>query len=327
MLSSRVMEFAGVMPRQPRLTFPGARYHVYDRGNYRKDIFESEGAMAAFERCVFETAARCGWILHAYVIMINHFHLGLETPRGNLTESMHWLLSTYATRFNRFRDERGHLFQGRYSAKLVEEFLPLVNYIHLNPVKPGLVTVENLADYRWGSYHRFRHGPRPEFLVCDEWLEDAGGLKDTPAGWNSYADYLTALSANTEEQKRQGFDKMLRGWALGSKEWKVEVARAHAEKLAKMRLEGPEMGELKEAIWTRSLEALLEAAAKTRVDATDSRCGVAWKIEIAEQLRNTTTANNAWIAKELSMGSPSSVSVYLSQRRRNLRTRAQTPYR
>lgn len=313
------IEFSGVVPRKPRIDFPGARHHVYDRGNYRKDIFASEGAMAAFESCMFEAATRFGWILHAYVIMINHFHLGLETPRGNLTESMHWLLSTYATRFNRFRDERGHLFQGRYNAKLVEGMLNLVNYIHLNPVEQGIVTVANLADYRWSSYHRFRHGPRPEFLICTKWLEAAGDLKDTPAGWRSYEDYLAVLAADTEEQKRRGFDKMCQGWAMGSQEWKNKIAAEHVDHLAALRLGGPEIGELKEAVWTRSLETLLTAMAKTRVDAANDRFGAPWKIELAEKLRLTTTATNAWIARELSMGSSSSVSVYLSQRRRKFK--------
>ena len=90
--------------------------------------------------------------------MRNHFHLASKTPAPNVTEGMHWLLGTFANRFNRFRDERGHLFQGRYQAQLIEDALALgrvVDYIHLNPVRAGLVAPEAVG------------------IPCPE-LEDAG---------------------------------------------------------------------------------------------------------------------------------------------------------
>src|SRR5476651_2071950 len=130
------------MPRKLRIQYAGALYHVINRGNYRRDVFESAGAAQAFIAVLEEVLPRFGWRLHAYVIMRNHFHLALETSRPNLVEGMHWLQSTYATRFNRFRGERGHLFQGRYQAILVENLSALgrvVDYLHLNPVRAGMV--------------------------------------------------------------------------------------------------------------------------------------------------------------------------------------------
>ena len=79
------------MPRQLRLEYPGACYHVINRGNYRADIFKSEGAKAAFEVCLFEACEKSGWVLHAFVLMSNHYHLALETPAGNLVTGMQWL--------------------------------------------------------------------------------------------------------------------------------------------------------------------------------------------------------------------------------------------
>ncbi|MCW5550350.1 MAG: transposase [Opitutaceae bacterium] len=102
------------MARKLRLEFPGACYHIINRGNYRADIFRTEGAQAAFEGCVFEACVKSGWLLHAFVIMSNHYHLALETPAGNLVAGMQWLQATFANRFNKLRGERGHLFQGRY---------------------------------------------------------------------------------------------------------------------------------------------------------------------------------------------------------------------
>jgi hypothetical protein len=84
----------------------------------------------AFERTLFEACERAGWELLAYCILSNHFHLCLGTPRGNLSEGMRWLQATFANRFNRYRKESGHLFQGRFKSLVVElgqptPFLPL----------------------------------------------------------------------------------------------------------------------------------------------------------------------------------------------------------
>ena len=80
--------------------------------------------------------------------------------------------SSYATRFNRFRQERGHLFQGRYQAILVEDFSAMgrvVDYIHRNPVRAAIVPVEQVAAFRWSSLRRFVKGPRFPGLVAAEW--------------------------------------------------------------------------------------------------------------------------------------------------------------
>ena len=78
------------MARKPRLEFAGAIYHVISRGNYRKALFEG-GAGEAFEKTLFEVCVKCGWRLHAYVIMSNHYHLALESPEPNLVDGMRWL--------------------------------------------------------------------------------------------------------------------------------------------------------------------------------------------------------------------------------------------
>ena len=88
------------------------------------------------------------WRVHAYVVMRNHYHLALETPRGNLVEGMQWLQATFANRFNRLRQENGHVFQGRYQALLVEDLAGLGavgHYIHLNAVRARLLPIEKLA--------------------------------------------------------------------------------------------------------------------------------------------------------------------------------------
>ena len=76
------------MARAIRLEFPGACYHVINRGNYRRNLFALKGAAAAFEGVLFEAAARCGWRVHAFVIMRNHFHLAVELTEPNLSVGM-----------------------------------------------------------------------------------------------------------------------------------------------------------------------------------------------------------------------------------------------
>lgn len=180
------------MPRKLRLEFPGARYHVINRGNYRADVFGSDLTKAAFEACLVETSEKWSWLIHAFIVMRNHFHLAVETPRGNLVRGMQWLEATFANRFNRFRQEHGHLFQGRYRALVIGEdnFLGLVcDYIHLNPVRAGFRSLEKLSGYRHSSYWHLHHPTgRPQCLQCQTVLEAAGRLPDTPEGWSSTTD-------------------------------------------------------------------------------------------------------------------------------------------
>ena len=93
---------------------------MLNRGNYRQWIFKDDRAKETFVRTLFEACERAGWVLHGYCIMSNHYHLALETPDGNLSEGMRWLQSVFARRFNSFRKESGHLFQGRFKSLTVE---------------------------------------------------------------------------------------------------------------------------------------------------------------------------------------------------------------
>lgn len=304
------------MARRLRIQFPGAVYHVINRGNYRRDVFETADKAAAFERCLFETAERMRWRLHAVVLMRNHYHLALETPEPNLVEGMHWLQGTFATRFNRFRQERGHLFQGRYQSLLIEpgpSLLRVVDYIHLNPVRAGIVPPERVAEFRWGSLRRFIKGDRPVCLQAADWLQEAG-LTDSPEGWAGYTQQLQALAASPERQQELGFSEMSRGWAIGTHGWRQAIARDHAHLALAPGLAASELAELKAARCEAELEKLLHAAGKSEADARDDFYSAPWKVAIAAALRQTTTASNRWIAEKLHMGAPNSVSQYLSRR-------------
>jgi REP element-mobilizing transposase RayT len=307
------------MARRLRIQFPGATYHVINRGNYRQNLFEVDDDRHAFERCLFEACRENGWLIHAYVIMRNHFHAAIETPAGNLIRGMHWLETTFSTRFNRFRRERGHVFQGRYQALVVKPggyLCRLVDYIHLNPVKASIVDVASLATFPWSSYPRFFEGRRYDFLVCDRWLKDLGIEPGSPTAWRRYQEHLGQRTAGTHLAGPDEEEEMSHGWAIGDDEWKISLARSHAiEVTASIARRPAEVSDLVEAAWRRELDQLLLGFKKSDADIANDRKGAAWKIAIAAKLRSGTSASNRWISENLGMGSANAVSVYLSQLR------------
>ena len=104
------------MARPLRIERPGAWYHLTARGNERQAIFRAPRDYQHFCELLAEAVARFGWRLHAYVLMKNHFHLMVETPKANLSRSMQWLGVAYTVWFNRRHQRSGHLFQGRFKS-------------------------------------------------------------------------------------------------------------------------------------------------------------------------------------------------------------------
>ncbi len=304
------------MARKVRLQFPGALYHVINRGNYRHDVFGTAGAAQAFVTVLGETCGRYDWRVHGYVVMPNHYHLALETPAGNLVEGMHWLQGTFATRFNRFRSERGHLFQGRYRSPVLEDTAVLarvVNYIHLNPVRARLVPTADVARFRWSSLGRLVAGPRPPWLIADAFLA-ALSLPDAPAGWSRYVAFLLALADDEREQKEQEFGSLCRSWAVGSLGWRRALAREHNHLALAPGYEHAELRDIKEERYRRVLEhLLLTSGVKLDALATDS-ARFERKIEIAAELRRRTAAPYRWIADALNIAQPGSLRMQVHRR-------------
>jgi putative transposase len=140
------------MARPLRIEYPGAYYHVTARGNEQKDIFKSQRDREKFLSYLESATERYGAVIHVYCLMNNHYHLMVETPRGNLSQIMKHINSSYTTYYNVKRKRVGHLLQGRYKAIIVdadEYAKELSRYIHLNPVRVGIV--EKPEEYRWSS--------------------------------------------------------------------------------------------------------------------------------------------------------------------------------
>lgn len=304
------------MARKLRLVYPGAIYHVINRGNYRSDVFAGEGAAGAFEATLCEAATRCGWQLHAYVVMSNHYHLAITTPEPNLVEGMQWLQSTYATRFNRFRDARGHLFQGRYKSLIVEPGEALwrvVNYIHLNPVRARIVRPAEVGQFQGSSLRWFLGKEvRPACLEAASWL-GVVGWEEEREDWRAYLKWLVEIGGDEEAQRQEGMVDLGRGWAIGTAGWRKAMAEEHAHMALNPGVDKEEAKELQEARWEKILRDGLKRHHKTVRDVESAPKGADWKIEIAVRLRTEGLAPNGWIAGQLHMGRPGAVSALVGR--------------
>jgi REP element-mobilizing transposase RayT len=140
------------MARPPRIELPGAIYHVIARGNERRPIFRDDRDREEYLGRLARYRKQFRFDLLAYCLMTNHVHLAIRTSRAPLSRAMASLQSSYAHWFNRRHERVGHLFDGRYKAFLVQEeryFTTLIGYIHMNPVRAGLVRRSEF--YPWSS--------------------------------------------------------------------------------------------------------------------------------------------------------------------------------
>ncbi len=144
------------MPRQPRLDAPGTLHHVIGRGIERTKIFRTREDREDFLARLGELCRVAALSVYAWALMDNHFHLLVKSGKQSLSESMRRLLTGYVINFNRRHRRYGHLFQNRYKSILCEEdvyLLELARYIHLNPVRAGVVKgVRELGDYPWTGH-------------------------------------------------------------------------------------------------------------------------------------------------------------------------------
>lgn len=156
------------MARKRRIEFPGAFYHVMVRGNHKANIFRDDGDKERLLEKLLTYKFRYGFILYAYTLMPNHFHLLLETKEVPLSRIMQGILQSHTQWFNRKYKTVGHLFQGRYKAILCDKpsyLLVLIRYLHINCVRSGLN--HDPAKYRWSS-HRIYLGIESSRLVDTE---------------------------------------------------------------------------------------------------------------------------------------------------------------
>jgi REP element-mobilizing transposase RayT len=154
------------MARPLRIEFPGAVYHVTARGDRREPIFEHNDDRLLFLDLLAKEVAQQHWLVYAFCLLDNHYHLLLETPEPNLVKGMRRLNGVYTQAFNRRHDRVGHVLQGRYKSILVDKdthLLELTRYVVLNPVRAGMA--DSPAQWPWSSYL-----PTAGKVACPPWL-------------------------------------------------------------------------------------------------------------------------------------------------------------
>ena len=307
------------MARRLRVEFPGAIYHVLNRGDHREDIFRDDPDRERFLETLGEACEKTRWQVHAFCLMRNHFHLVLETPEPNLVAGMKWLLGTYTARFNRRHKVSGHLFSGRYKSLLVGGeggYLRTVcEYVHLNPVRAKLLGPEEpLRSYRWSSFLEYVQPPsrRVGWLRVDRLFGEMGIPQDSAAGRREFERRLEERRAQEEEAE---FKAIRRGWCFGDEQFRQELLGQMSEKVGRSHY-GPEVQETAEDRARRILAEELRRRKWTEADLAKKRKGDAGKVEMARRLRAETTMTLAWIAQRLQMGTKTHVAhlLYWQQR-------------
>ena len=154
------------MARCPRIDFPGAFHHVFARGIEKRDIVADQDDRNELRRRILINLKRFNSSCLAWAFLPNHFHLLFQSESANLADFMRCLMSGYSIFFNRKYERSGHLFQNRYKSSVVDTeryLLELIRYIHLNPVRSGIVqSLEPLSRYQWtGHYEIMASGKLP----------------------------------------------------------------------------------------------------------------------------------------------------------------------
>ena len=308
------------MPRQLRIEYEGAIYHLMNRGDRREPIFKTDFDRLNFLQTLEETCLRTDWQVHAWCLMGNHFHLVVETPQANLVAGMKWILGTYTARFNRRHRLFGHLFSGRYKSLIVDGsgngYLRTVcDYVHLNPVRAKLLTADqSLRDFRWSSYGEYLK-PRSEragWLRVDRLLGEMNIPRDSAAGRRQFEQRMEQRRA---QETGGDWRALRRGWCLGDESFRQELlAQAH-ERQGEHHY-GGQRREMAEEKAGRVVAEELDARGWSEAELARRRKGDVAKVGMAQRLRRETSVTLKCIAARLRMGSWSHVSNLLSSARK-----------
>jgi REP element-mobilizing transposase RayT len=310
------------MARKLRVEYPGAIYHVMNRGDRREEIFKDDKDRERFLETLGEVCAKTGWRVHALCLMGNHFHLVVETPQGNLVAGMKWFLGTYTSRFNRRHQLFGHLFSGRYKALVVDGsgngYLKTVcDYAHLNPARARLLKPEQpLSGYRWSSWPEYLKSPgkRWSWLRVDRLLGEYRIPQDSAAGRRVLEQ---AVEERRAAEANEDYKAIRRGWCLGEATFRKELLGQMAERMGAEHF-GEEWLESDVEKAERIVSEELKARRWKETDLSQRAKGDPGKVKIAGRLREETLVTVKWIAERLGMGTASYVNNRLYRWRQGM---------
>lgn len=209
------------MARPLRIEFPGAWYHVMNRGARRSDVFLNDKDRTSFLTLLNDIVDTFHIEIHAYCLMNNHYHLLIHTPEGNLGQAMRHLNGVYTQRFNFHHRVDGPLFRGRYKAILVDAdtYLTQVSrYIHLNPKEAK--TTSDPTNYPWSSCRFFSKELKgPPWLKISTTLEFFGTKREAKEKYSNF------ISAGADAVTREFYGKKRHGPILGDEEFRKKISR------------------------------------------------------------------------------------------------------
>lgn len=297
------------------------------RGNRGDAIFLDDKDREIFIDTLDEACTKTGWLLHAFVLMGNHYHMLLETPEANLVAGMKWLQGTYTQRFNSRHKLWGHLLQGRYKALVVDGaggdyFSRVGGYIHLNPARAGLFDLNagRLTDYRWSSYPLYLSPEkRPGWLVVDRML-GALGLGDEWGGRECFRRMmqkrvLEIACSDVPHDVDAQWKKIRRGWYFGSESFRDEMMERLDGVIGgggnRASFSGEEVRLHDEKAALRLLEKGLVLLGTEPSKLKGMRKNASEKQVLAWYLRSHTIVSNQWITEHLHCGHSCNVSAFV----------------
>lgn len=268
------------MARPLRVEYPGAWYHVLNRGRRKENIFIRDADRQDFLKLIGECFRLYELEVHAYSLMPNHYHLLIHTPRGNLSRIMRHLDGVYTQKINRRYKLEGSLFKGRFKSILIEEesyLLELVRYIHRNPLKAGLE--RKLGDHKWTSHRAYMIvKDRPVWLQTDSVLMRFSQYENNAR---------KGLQSFVKKEVSQSLEKRLYSinWpaVLGGKLFKEKVK----ERLLERKIEEREVPQYKECCPKRPIREV--------VNILEKKCGVNPKFLKRRRDRSLTLLKRAFI--------------------------------
>lgn len=212
------------MARKPRIEYNGAFYHVITRGNQRQKIFKDKQDYTKYLKVLSDYKDRYKYLLYAYALMNNHVHLLIQTQETPLSKILQGINQRYTIYFNKKYKTIGHLFQGRYKAILCnkdEYLLILLKYIHLNPVRAGIV--KNTDKYQWSSHHFYIEKHSSGDIIID--IEQVLGMfsKSKAKAMRLYRVYMS----EKEEVGREDIYSTIDQRILGDERFAEKVSEEH----------------------------------------------------------------------------------------------------
>lgn len=311
------------MSRALRILFEGAYYHVMNRGAGSSDIFIDEKDYKTFLKTAEEACGFFNVQILAYCLMTTHYHLLVHTPEGNLPRFMRHVNGVYTQRRNQRYKTNGSIFKGRYLAIIVQDeeyLLKCMRYIHLNPVKAGLVNAPNAQKpYLWSSHN--------DYLKMENkgrWLDIRNLLnRFGPSPEKARDEYLKFLSAGNDAATEQFYQMQKISSIFGPEKYADDIKQKyiHSKRIYDFQ-EIPEAKRIKYKMAAEKIfQLLLRELNVTKEDVLRSvrRKGNLPKQIAVSLLKDLTHLPSKEIADTLRLGSYKTISTHLYRFREKLK--------